>query len=176
MTLFIRKESEKEVKTFQELYPLTLEKSKKIYDLLLEGLNCKDIWIKIGHENDLKLKHCKDVKEEAERIELLIMQMMSGNYLISPIEYKLDENGEVVYEEIPDPNNEGEVIKNQVILNEAVYFIPTTEKALISQIRLVTKNEFLDVAMVAEDVRMWSDGNPDESPSFIDWIKTFKTL
>lgn len=174
MALFERKQPEPDTRTFEEKFPLPVKVSKLIYGELKKGkLSINDIWLTLGHANDFKLAHVERIYNECKRLEGLINVMMRGEYLISAAEYKFDEEGNQVMEEFYGEESKT-MLSRPVVLKEAVYFEPTDEKKLVRQLKAVTKYEIIDIALVTKDVRIWSDGNPDDEPSFADWAKTFK--
>ena len=87
------------------------------------------------------------VVTEMKSLESEMVSKMQGSYLLE----------EAV------KNEEGE------ITTPPVYFIVTTETALKESM----SSDLLDTDILVEDVRIWSDGNPDKEPSWVDYKKLF---
>jgi len=63
-------------------------------------------------------------------------------------------------------NEEGDISKKEIL---ATYYTVTTETALKSSM----SSTLLDVDIVAIDVRIWSDGNPNETPNWTTYKASF---
>lgn len=48
---------------------------------------------------------------------------------------------------------------------------PTTQNELENRL----SSEYLDIHIVVNDYRVWSDGNPDNEPVYEDWALTYNT-
>ena len=78
------------------------------------------------------------------KLESEMVSKMSGSYeLTAKIPAVYDEEGEILTEEVP-----------------ATYYVVTTEIALKASM----SSDLLDIDTVVTDVRIWSDGKPDETP------------
>jgi len=111
---------------------------------LLKTENMQSIRLNYGY----RMEHIKAVKKEAKRIEAEMINKMSGKYPLTPPSF--DEEGNV--------------------LTPAEYYIPTTQAHIKNSIT----SDLLDVATVVNDIRCWSDGDPDNAPSWKKYKQAFK--
>ncbi len=93
------------------------------------------------------------VWDEIKRLEAEVMSKMAGTFVTTPaIPPVYDEMGEIAKKAVP-----------------AVYFTVKSEKMLTESLT----SPLLDTAVLVNDTRRYSDGNPDEAPTFKDWQATF---
>jgi len=102
-------------------------------------------------EDGYSMIDIQDVLNEAKRIENEVNQKLSGDFEIAPPIYTMSDDGE------------------SVIDTPAEYYEPTTEYQLKKSI----SSDLLDSDVVVIDVRKWSDGNPDEEPTWFNFKKSF---
>jgi len=88
---------------------------------------------------------------KTKRIEIEINQKLSGDFEIASPVYTMSDEGVAVID------------------TPAEYYKPTTEYQLKKSI----SSELLDSNKVVIDVRKWSDGNPDEEPSWTVFKNSF---
>lgn len=108
----------------------------------------------LAPDTNFDFSNCKLVWTELKTLETEIMSKMSGTFIIkagTPAVY--DEKGKLVKEAIPP-----------------VYFVVKSEKMLVASL----KSDLLDVAILTQHVREYSDGNPDAAPDFKTWLESFK--
>ncbi len=138
----------KEIKT-QKLLPITSELAQQIYELLkIKDAN------RIFLEDNIATEYTKQVEEEIKKLESEMVSKMNGTFeLTAKIPTEYDEEGNVINEEVP-----------------ATYYTVTTETALKNSM----SSELLNISKVVEDIRIWSDGKPDETPSWYMYKKSFE--
>lgn len=144
MSLFDKKKPVKEVE------PLTAKRAQELYAMFAEGIGETTMFI----EHEVPFAESKVVWTEIKRLEAEVMSKMSGTFIIkagTPAVY--DEKGKLVKEAIPP-----------------VYFVVKSEKMLVASL----KSDLLDVAILTQHVREYSDGNPDAAPDFKTWLESFK--
>ena len=127
---------------------LTAENAMVIYDLL----KTKDA-NRIFLEDNIPTEHTVQVEKEIQQMESEMVSKMSGTF--ATVEAKpaeLDKNGQETKAAV-----------------EAVYFAPTTEAALVSSM----SSDLITVATLVIDVRAWSDGNPDQEPTWAVYKASF---
>ena len=135
-------------KPVKEELVVSASEAQKIYGYFKSGLDETQIFLKYG----LPITISAFVKAEIKSLESQIISKMKGSYLLTGEESHFDEET-------------GE----KVVDVEAVYFKPTTEVALKNSI----SSDLLDVDLLVTDVRVWSDGKPDESPTWVDYKNSF---
>ena len=97
-------------------------------------------------ESNIATEYTEQVQAEINKLESEMVSKMSGSYeLTAKIPAVYDEEGEILTEEVP-----------------ATYYVVTTETALKASM----SSDLLDIDTVVTDVRIWSDGKPDETPSW----------
>ena len=95
-------------------------------------------------EDNIATEYTEQVQAEINKLESEMVSKMNGSYeLTAKISAVLDEEGEILTEEVP-----------------ATYYVVTTETALKASM----SSDLLDIDTVVTDVRIWSDGKPDETP------------
>jgi len=95
-------------------------------------------------EDNIATEYTEQVQAEINKLESEMVSKMSGSYeLTAKIPAVYDEEGEILTEEVP-----------------ATYYVVTTETALKASM----SSDLLDIDTVVTDVRIWSDGKPDETP------------
>jgi len=95
-------------------------------------------------EDNIATEYTEQVQAEINKLESEMVSKMSGSYeLTAKIPAVYDEEGEILTEEVP-----------------ATYYVVTTEIALKASM----SSDLLDIDTVVTDVRIWSDGKPDETP------------
>ena len=104
-------------------------------------------------EDNIATEYTEQVQKEISILESEMVSKMSGSYVLTPkVLATYDDEGEVLTKEVP-----------------ATYYIVTTEAALKASM----SSDLLDVSTVVTDVRIWSDGKPDESPSWTTYKSSF---
>jgi len=127
---------------------LSAETAQEIYELL-KTHDINTLFL----ENDIPTEYSSQVAKEINKLEGEMVSKMSGSFeLTARVPATHDDEGEIVDEEVP-----------------ATYYEVTTEKALKESM----SSEILDIPTIVTDVRIWSDGNPDEEPSWGDYKATF---
>ena len=138
----------KTIKTANTLATLSSKNAKIIYG----KLKTKD-GNRLFLEDDIATEYTEQVQKEISSLESEMVSKMSGSYVLTPkVLATYDDEGEVLTKEVP-----------------AVYYIVTTEAALKASM----SSDLLDVSTVVTDVRIWSDGKPDESPSWDTYKSSF---
>ena len=95
-------------------------------------------------EDNIATEYTEQVQAEINKLESEMVSKMNGSYeLTAKIPAVYDEEGEILTEEVP-----------------ATYYVVTTETALKASM----SSDLLDIDTVVTDVRIWSDGKPDETP------------
>jgi len=95
-------------------------------------------------EDNIATEYTEQVQAEINKLESEMVSKMNGSYeLTAKIPAVYDEEGEILTEEVP-----------------ATYYVVTTEIALKASM----SSDLLDIDTVVTDVRIWSDGKPDETP------------
>jgi len=95
-------------------------------------------------EDNIATEYTEQVQAEINKLESEMVSKMNGSYeLTAKILAVYDEEGEILTEEVP-----------------ATYYVVTTEIALKASM----SSDLLDIDTVVTDVRIWSDGKPDETP------------
>ena len=117
-----------------------------------EGLKTKDP-NRLFLEDNIPTEYSMQVLAEIRSLESEMVSKMSGTFvtLVGSPEV-LDEEGNVT-EAATSPT----------------YFSVSTEANLVSSM----DSSILTVATVVEDVRIWSDGNPDEEPTWATYKASF---
>jgi hypothetical protein len=69
-----------------------------------------------------------------------------------------------------------QVIAEAKRIEAAVIAYMSDEPGTEAQLRATISSDLLTVATVVTDVRVWSDGNPDESPNWETYKATFTNL
>ena len=87
----------------------------------------------------------KKVSDDMERLEREINVIMNWN----------KEKTQAIYSE---PDEMGD----RTLITPSTYEDPATQKDLVA----LVSSELLDVAVLVDDVRIYSDGNPDQDPDF----------
>jgi len=127
---------------------LTKEKAQEIY----EGLKLKDI-NRLFLEDNIPTEYSVRVQKEANRLECEMVSKMNGSFIIvNAVLAIYNKGGEVIEKAIP-----------------AVFYKVTTELSLKNSM----SSELLDVNKLVVDVRAWSEGNPNEKPSWKDYKSSF---
>ena len=104
-------------------------------------------------EDNIATEYTEQVQAEINKLESEMVSKMSGSYeLTAKIPAVYDEEGEILTEEVP-----------------ATYYVVTTETALKASM----SSDLLDIDTVVTDVRIWSDGKPDETPSWTTYKASF---
>ena len=104
-------------------------------------------------EDNIATEYTEQVQAEINKLESEMVSKMSGSYeLTAKIPAVYDEEGEILTEEVP-----------------ATYYVVTTEIALKASM----SSDLLDIDTVVTDVRIWSDGKPDETPSWSNYKNSF---
>ena len=104
-------------------------------------------------EDNIATEYTEQVQAEINKLESEMVSKMSGSYeLTAKIPAVYDEEGEILTEEVP-----------------ATYYVVTTEIALKASM----SSDLLDIDTVVTDVRIWSDGKPDETPSWTTYKASF---
>ena len=138
----------KTIKTINTLATLTSKKAQEIY----VGLQTKDA-NRLFLEDNIPTEYTVAVEKEINRLESEMVSKMSGSFIIEPaVPATYTEDGEIDEEEVP-----------------AVYFGVTTETALKASM----SSEILDIPTLVTDVRIWSDGNPDQEPAWTNYKASF---
>ena len=127
------------IKKFVEPTP-TSERSMLIYELL-KTKSPQEIRLHDGY----RTSEVMAVTKEVARLELEVQQKLSGAYIVD--EAVVEVNAET-----------GE----ETVVSDAVYYKPTTEY----QMKISLDSDILDIATVVADTRKWSDGDPDNSPTW----------
>ena len=97
-------------------------------------------------EDNIATEYTEQVQAEINKLESEMVSKMSGSYeLTAKIPAVYDEEGEILTEEVP-----------------ATYYVVTTETSLKASM----SSKLLTVDTVVTDVRAWSAGNPDKTPSW----------
>ena len=110
---------------------------------IYEALKSKD-GNRLFLEDNIATEYTEQVQAEINKLESEMVSKMSGSYeLTAKIPAVYDEEGEILTEEVP-----------------ATYYVVTTETALKASM----SSDLLDIDTVVTDVRIWSDGKPDETP------------
>ena len=126
------------------------KRAQEIYGMFAEGLNETTLFL----EHIVSFEESAIVMVEIRRLEVEVNSKVSGNFVVTPgIPAVYGEKGELIKEAVPP-----------------VYFKVTSEKMLVGSL----KSELLDTAVLVTDVRRFSDGNPDDFPTFKDWLDSFK--
>jgi len=118
--------------------------------VVYEGLKTKDANT-LFLEDNIPTGHSEAVVKEMRRLETEMVSKMNGSFLLNAEQSHYDDEG------------------NKVVDKEAEYFVVTTEAALKNSL----SSDLLDVAVVVVDVRIWSDGNPDATPSWTVYKNSF---
>jgi len=127
---------------------LSAVKAMEIYNLL----KTKDA-NRLFLENNIPTEYSEQVLAEIRRLEGNMVSKMNGSYVLEAyVPEVLDEEGNVT-EAATSPT----------------YFSVSTEANLVSSM----DSSILTVATVVEDVRIWSDGNPDAEPSWATYKASF---
>ena len=127
---------------------LTAKTAQSIYELL-KTHDINTLFL----EQNIPTEYSAQVQNEINRLESEMVSKMNGSFELTarvPVTY--DEEGEIVDKEI-----------------SATYYKVTTEKALKESM----SSELLDIPTIVTDVRIWSDGKPDEEPAWGDYKATF---
>jgi len=128
---------------------LTAEMAQSIYELLKTN-DINTLFL----EQNISTEFSSKVQDEIIRLENEMVSKMNGSFeLTARVPATYDDEGEIVDEEVP-----------------ATYFKVTTEKALKESMT----SEILDIPTIVTDVRIWSDGKPDEEPTWSNYLLTFK--
>jgi len=117
-----------------------------------EGLKTKDPNT-LFLEDDIPTEYSMQVLAEIKSLESEMVSKMNGTFVTlvgSPA--VLDEEGEITTPAVPP-----------------TYFVVSTEANLVSSM----DSSILTIATVVEDVRIWSDGNPDASPTWATYKASF---
>jgi len=123
---------------------LTSEQAMGIY----EGLKTKDA-NRLFLEDNIPTEYTVEVMKEIQRLESEMVAKMNGSFKVTdkiPAEY--DEEGNETKAAIP-----------------ATYYLVTTEAELEESMA----SELLTINTVVTDIRIWSDGNPDATPTWTDY-------
>ena len=140
----------KTIKAINTLATLTAKKAQEIY----VGLQTKDA-NRLFLEDNIPTEYTVAVEKEINRLESEMVSKMSGSFIIEPaVPATYTEEGEIDEEAVP-----------------AVYYTVTTEKALKEGM----SSEILDIPTLVTDVRIWSDGNPDQEPSWTNYKSSFNS-
>ena len=135
----------------QEINILPVLDSTKAMDIYV-ALKTKD-GNRLFLEDNIATEYTEQVQAEIQKLESEMVSKMSGSYeLTAKIPAVYDEEGEILTEEVP-----------------ATYFVVTTETALKASM----SSDLLDIDTVCVDVRIWSDGKPDETPSWTTYKASF---
>ena len=127
------------IKKFVEPTP-TSERSMLIYELL-KTKSPQEIRLHDGY----RTSEVMAVTKEVARLELEVQQKLSGAYMLSEAVIEVDaETGE------------------ETVVSDVEYYKPTTEY----QMKISLDSDILDIATVVADTRKWSDGDPDNSPTW----------
>jgi len=124
-------------KTKNTLPALTAVKAQEIY----ESLKTRDANT-LFLEDNIPTEYTEVVMAEMKKLEAEMVSKMKGSYVTVEEVSHLDENGE------------------KVIDTAKEYFSVTTETALKASM----SSDILDIPTLVEDVRQYSDNNPDSSP------------
>ena len=128
---------------------LTAEMAQSIYELLKTN-DINTLFL----EQNIPTEYSSKVSKEINKLENEMVSKMNGSFeLTARVPATYDDEGEIVDEEVP-----------------ATYFKVTTEKALKGSMSSV----ILDIPTIVTDVRIWSDGKPDEEPTWSNYLLTFK--
>lgn len=110
----------------------------------------------LASDTNFDFSNCTLVWNELKSLEAEVMSKMSGNFVITPAIPEIkDENDKIIQEAVP-----------------AVYFKVTTQKDLAKSL----ESDLLDVDLLVDDCRIFSDGNPDDAPKWKDWKKSFEEV
>ena len=105
-------------------------------------------------EDNIATEYTEQVQAEINKLESEMVSKMSGSYeLTAKIPAVYDEEGEILTEEVP-----------------ATYYVVTTETSLKASM----SSKLLTVDTVVTDVRAWSAGNPDKTPSWTTYKASYK--
>ena len=119
---------------------------------IYEALKTKDP-NRLFLEDNIPTEYSMQVLAEIKSLESEMVSKMNGTFVTlvgSPA--VLDEEGEITTPAVPP-----------------TYFVVSTEANLVSSM----DSSILTVATVVEDVRIWSDGNPDASPTWATYKASF---
>ena len=119
---------------------------------IYEALKTKDP-NRLFLEDNIPTEYSVQVLAEIKRLESEMVSKMNGTFVTlvgSPA--VLDEEGEITTPAVPP-----------------TYFVVSTEANLVSSM----DSSILTIATVVEDVRIWSDGNPDASPTWATYKASF---
>ena len=131
---------------------LNAESAQAIYAEFKAGKNENELF-KLG----VSFADSKIVMDEIKVLESEMLSKMNGSFVLTeavPAEFILDEDGTQVETKAWIP---------------ATYFVVTTETALKNSM----SSDLLDIATVVNDVRIWSDGNPDVLPTWTTYKESF---
>ncbi len=128
---------------------LTSEKAMEIYEALkTKNLN------RLFLEDNIPTEYTKQVMKEMQSLESEMVSKMNGRFELTPrILAEYDEEGNISKEAIP-----------------ATYFKVTTETALKNSM----SSEILNIDTVVVDIRIYSDGKPDELPTWTVYKASFE--
>ena len=132
--------------TFTETNVTAID-AQAIY-VLLKTKNSSDI----RREDNYRMFNIEQVQAEIKKLESEMVSKMNGSYVtVEEVSHIDEESGETVID------------------TPVEYFSVTTEVALKESM----SSDILDTDTLVEDVRIYSDGNPDASPTFSDYKASF---
>jgi len=140
----------KTIKTINTLATLTSKKAQEIY----VGLQTKDA-NRLFLEDNIPTEYTVAVEKEINRLESEMVSKMAGSYILEPsVPATYTEDGEIDEKAVP-----------------AVYYAVTTEDAL----KKGMSSDLLDIPTLVTDVRIWSDGNPNQEPTWTNYKSSFNS-
>ena len=132
--------------TFTETNVTAID-AQAIY-VLLKTKNSSDI----RREDNYRMFNIEQVQAEIKKLESEMVSKMNGSYVtVEEVSHIDEESGETVID------------------TPVEYFSVTTETALKESM----SSDILDVDTLVEDVRKWSDNNPDSAPTFSVYKNSF---